>query len=210
MNVRVTRRATVLVAAAVGFVVFYLLVSVVSSALASSALPLPNDAASKTRDWYADNQLAATAASVLQLLSVCCLAVFGAVLTNARWPRVLAFAAAGAMAVSCVLSWSLAAVAPSASVATVSVLRTANFIAGGTAHVVLLGIFALMASRSSDFGRPIKVFAIVAAVVAVLSLSSLVWFNGSVFILVGRLLCMAWVVCAAVSAAWKASRSVAG
>lgn len=204
---RSTRSAMVLSAAALGFVVFYVLVDVVSSPLATSALPLPNDPASKTRDWYATNQLAAVTAGVLQLLSVSCLAAFGGVLASGRRVRALAFAAAGMMAVSCVSSWILAAVAPTASVPTVATLRSVSFIAGGTAHVFLLGAFVLTASLMPGFGKPMRVFAIVAAVVAVVSLSSLVWFNGSAFILLGRLLCMAWVVSAAVRVVWVSRRS---
>jgi hypothetical protein len=35
---------------------------------------------------------------------------------------------------------------------------------------------------------------------AIVSVTSLVWFQGAAFILLGRLLCMVWVIAAAVSA----------
>jgi hypothetical protein len=101
------------------------------------------------------------------------------------------------MVVSSVTSFVLAAIAPSASLDTVGVLRSVSFISGGTAHVATLGVFVLIASRT--FSKPVRVFGIVAAVPAIASLVSLVWFNGSVLILLGRLLCMVWTIAAAVS-----------
>jgi hypothetical protein len=77
------------------------------------------------------------------------------------------------------------------------VLRSVNFISGGTAHVATLGLFILLASRT--FSKPVRVFGIVAAVPAIASLVSLVWFNGAALILLGRLLGMVWTIAAAVS-----------
>jgi len=211
-----TRRGVALIAAGVGFVVLYLLVTVLSSAVASSALPLPDDPAEEVRDWFAHNQFAAVLTGGLQVLSVGCLVAFAVLFAGtarpsaevaaARRARLWALAAAGLMALSSVLGWILAGVASSASVGTVSVLRTANFIAGGTAHVFVLGVFVLLASRVPGFGRPVRVFGYVAAVVSVLSLVSLVWYIGAVFILLGRLLCMAWVISAAVSTTRKLAK----
>jgi hypothetical protein len=65
--------------------------------------------------------------------------------------------------------------------------------------VFALGVFVLLASRTPGFGKPVRVLAYVAAVPALLSVVSLVWFQGAVFILLGRLLCMVWAVSAAVS-----------
>ena len=72
--------------------------------------------------------------------------------------------------------------------------------------MVALGIFVLLASRIPGLGKRIRVFAYVAAVPALVSVVSLVWFNGSVFILLGRLLCMIWIVIAAVSVSRRLSR----
>ena len=99
---------------------------------------------------------------VLQVLSVGCVAAFAARFAGtaraavARRARIWAFAATGLMVLSSVLGWTLAGVAPSASAATISVLRTANFTAGGTAHVLVLGIFVLLAARVRGFGRPVR------------------------------------------------------
>jgi hypothetical protein len=93
----------------------------------------------------------------------------------------------------------LAAVASGASLGAVAVLREANFIGGGTAHVVALGLFAFLTSREGGFGRPVRVLSGVALVACMLSLSSLFVYQGAAFILLGRLLCMVWATVAAMS-----------
>jgi hypothetical protein len=102
--------------------------------------------------------------------------------------------------VTSLLGWLLAAVAGDASLTTVDALRTANFVTGGTAHVVALGIYVLIAARIPGFGKAVRVFGVVAAVPAIASLVSLIWFQGAALILLGRLLCMAWTISAAVGA----------
>lgn len=196
------------IAAAAGFLVFYLMTAFLPN-LASSPLPLPNDPAEQARAWYAENGVPAVLTGVAQVLSVVCLGVFviGLVAvsrtadqrTAARAARPWGLAAVVLMMLSSVLGWLLTAVAANASLTTVSALRTANFVTGGTAHVLVLGIFVLLAARIPGFGKTVRVFAYVAAVPALVSVVSLVWFNGSVFILLGRLLCMIWIVVAAVS-----------
>ncbi len=57
----------------------------------------------------------------------------------------------------------------------------------------------MLAYRMPGFGKPIPVLGYVAAVPAVLSVVSLVWFQSAAFILLGRLLCMIWTISAAVS-----------
>ncbi len=204
-----TRRGYGLIAAAAVFVLLYLATDFVTPSLASSSLPLPNDPVGEARAWFADNQLAAVMMGVTQLLSVLGLAAFATGLPGvagtraqtevAERARPWGLLAVALMMLSSVLAWLLAALAPSASVDTVSMLRTANFIAGGTAHVLALGIFVWLASRMPGFGKPVRVLAWVAVVPAVLSLTSLLFFQGAAFILVGRLLCMIWTVSAAVS-----------
>ena len=197
--------AGTLVASALGFVAFYLANDLVTPNFASSALPLPNASGSVVKEWFATNQAAAILSALLQVLSVACLAVFAVRLralepTNAlqRIVRV-AFAATGMMVVSSGYGLALAALAPTASVGTVEVLRSANFIAGGTAHVVALGLFAMLASRAAGVTKPLRVLAYVVFGVAVLSLSSLVVFQGAAFILLARLLGMVWVISVAAS-----------
>jgi hypothetical protein len=204
-----------LIAAATGFLVLYLATAFLPN-LASSPMPLPDDPAEQARAWYAENGLTASLTGVAQFLSVLCLGVFVVGLvaasrtspqrTAARMARPWGLAAAALMIVSSVLGWLLAAVAADASLSAVTALRTANFVTGGTLHVLALGIFVLLASRIPRFGKPVRVFAYVAAVPALVSVVSLVWFNGSVFILLGRLLCMIWIVVAAVSVNRRLSR----
>ena len=204
-----TRRGYGLIAAAAVFVLLYLATDFVTPNLASSSLPLPNDPVGEARAWFADNQLAAVMMGVTQFLSVLGLAAFAAGLPGvagtpaqaeaAERARPWGLLAAALMMLSSVLACLLAALAPTASVDTVSMLRTSNFIAGGTAHVLALGIFVWLASRMPGFGKPVRVLAWVAVVPAVLSLSSLIFFQGAAFILLGRLLCMIWTVSAAVS-----------
>jgi hypothetical protein len=178
----------------------------VTRLFAASALPLPNDPASHVRDWFADNQLAAIVMSASQAVSVLFLAAFVLLL---RVPRARPFGlfAVGLMLVSSACAWTLAAVAPEASLDTVDLLRTSNFVTGGTAHVLTLGLFAFVASRTRGFGRPVRILATVALVVCVLSLSSLLVFEGAAFILLGRLLCMVWAICAAVSVILRRHRT---
>lgn len=197
------------IAAACGFALFFVIGILVTPTLASSALPLPNAPADEARTWFVENQLAAIMTGVLQVLSGAWLAVFVtrvkriactpeqmvAVSRATPWGLV----AVALVVLSSVFAWVLVALAPTASVETVAMLRTANFISGGTGHVVTLGVFALLASRIPGMTQLVRVLAYVAAVPAVLSLSPLIAFQGASFVLVGRLLCMIWIIAAAVS-----------
>jgi hypothetical protein len=201
---------------AVGFLVLYLSNDLVVANLAASTLPLPNAPAAQAQHWFADNPSAAVMTGICQLLSVSCLAAFAVTLRRAtatadqraaaRKATPWALIAVAGMALSSLLSWLLAAFAGSSSLSTVAGLRTASFIAGGTAHVAALGIFVLLASRIPEFGKAVRVFGVVAAVPAIASLVSLVWFQGAALILLGRLLCMIWTISAAVSATRRISR----
>jgi hypothetical protein len=191
-----------LLAASLGFILFYLAVDNLGGLFAHTKLPLPNSAAVDAQAWYMQNGLSAVVSAALQLLSVLCLGAFAATLRRAgriadkqvRW----AYLAVGMMVVSCVLSWLMAAFAGSVSADTVGVLRTANFITGGTAHVAALGVFVLLTSKAGGFGKGIRVFAWVAFVPAVASVISLVIFQGAALILLGRVLCMIWTLSAAI------------
>lgn len=186
-----SRTGRTVLAAALGFVAFYFATDFVAPNLATSAPPLPDDPVRAVGDWYAENQLAAVMIGVSQFLSVCCLGAFALGLPRAarsdaqhdslRRARTWGLVAMALMMLSSVLGWLLAATAPTTS------LDTA------------LGIFVWLASRTSGFGAPVRGLATVAAVVAVLSLASLLWFYASAFILLGRLLCMLWTICAAAS-----------
>ncbi len=107
---------------------------------------------------------------------------------------------------SSTLSWVLTASAAGLSPDTVGVLRTAGFIAGGTAHVAFLGLFALATSRIPGMSKPVRISAIVLAVIAVGSLVSIGVYYAAILILAGRLLGMIWCVVAAISLARRAKR----
>lgn len=119
------------------------------------------------RDWYADNQLAAAMIGVSQMLSVCCLGAFAVLLPGTarssaqtatlRRARRWGLVAMALMMLSSVLGWLLAAIASDAALGAVSVLRTANFVAGGPAHVATLAIFVWLASRTPGFGKPVRI-----------------------------------------------------
>lgn len=184
--------------AAVGFVVAYFATEFVVSGVATSGLPLPTDPSQEARDWFATNQLAAVLMGLCQAVSVLFLGWFVAVVGTRR-SRLWGFAGVALMLLSSVCAWLLAMLAPSASLDTVELLRDANFITGGTAHVVALGAFAFLTSREGGFGKAVRVLSAVAVVVCVLSLSSLFVWQAAAFILLGRLLCMVWTISAAVS-----------
>jgi hypothetical protein len=202
-------RGLTLVVAALGFVGFYLSTEVALGSLASTSLPLPTDPVAHARDWFASNQQAAVVMGLLQVLSVACLATFVWALhdsmsttaqrTATARARPWGWLAVGLMVASSALAWLMAALAPTSSLDTVAVLRTANFIAGGTGHVLALGVFAVLAGRVPGMTRPLRVLGYVAAVPAVLSLLSLVVWQAAAFILLGRLVCMVWTISAAIS-----------
>lgn len=209
------RGGPTLILAAVGFVLLYLSADFIAPTLASSALPLPNAPLEEARAWFTENQLAAVVLGACQFLSVSALAVFVTRLKRLAGPPQHAaaaratpwgLAAVGLMMLASVFMWLLAALAPSATLGAVSALRTANFVAGGTAHVIALGIFVVLASRIPGMSKPIRVLGYVAATPAVLSVVSLVWFQGAAFILLGRLLCMIWTISAAVSVTRRLSK----
>jgi hypothetical protein len=199
-----------LILPAAAFFLLYLSVDFIAPNFASSSLPLPNSPAAEARAWFAENPLAASLTGILQLASVLALAAFVVALGRVAGPgyraRTAGLVAVACMAVSSVLAWVLAAVAPSVSDGVAGALRTANFIAGGTAHVVALGVFVLLAARLPEFGRGMRVFAWIAAVPALASVISLFIFEGAALILLGRLLCMVWVIAAAIAATVRIGR----
>lgn len=183
---------------AVGFVLAYFATEVLVSGTATAALPLPNSSSAAVREWFTDNPLAAVLMGASQGVSVLFLAAYvGAV--GSRRSRPWGFAAVALMLLSSVCAWVLAVVAPTASLGITELLRDTNFVTGGTAHVLTLALFVALTARDTGYGRPLRLLGLVALTAGVLSLSSLVVFEGAAFILLGRLLCMVWVVGAAVS-----------
>lgn len=203
-------RAVPALVGAAGFVSVYLISGPISSSFATSAAPQPNVSGEETRAWLLENGTASAAQALLMVASVAFLALFvGAVaaITRSadgparRWSIAAGSAAVAGIVVSAVLSLVLGGLAAGLSPDAIVAFRTANFIAGGTAHVALLGLFALAASRIPGMSKPVRIFAIVVAVIAVGSLASLAFYYASVLILAGRLLGMIWCVFAAISLA---------
>jgi hypothetical protein len=200
---------------AAGFALTYLVSGPISATFASAPAPQPNASGEVTRAWAIENATAGAIQAAIMVASVVFLAVFVravAMITRrvggpARRAAIGAgVAAVAAMVVSSTLSWVLSAAAAQMTPDTVGLLRTAGFIAGGTAHVAFLGLFALAASRIPGMSKPVRITAIVLAVIAVGSLVSLGVYYASILILAGRLLGMAWCVFAAISLARRARR----
>jgi hypothetical protein len=196
------------VLAAIGFLCAYLAVGPVSGAFADGELPLPGSPASDVAAFYAANPTAVAITAGLQIVSVACFAVFVDGLApalraaGAAWLPPVGYLSTGAMVVSSALSGTLAVLAPSASDATVTVLRQASFYAGGVANVVLLGLFvfgsALVLGRERLLGTPSRWFGFVAGTLAMLSVLSLAIYYANLFLPVGRVLSMAWTIVAAI------------
>lgn len=197
---RVTRPSA-LVAAPLGFLIAYLVVSPVSDALADRPLPLPGTGPSDVAAYFAANPAAVAASALLQVASVACLAVFIAALApvlrgagpeGARVP-LLGYVAVAAIVVSSLLAGAAAVVA-SRSAGVTYVLREASFYAGGVAHVVTLGAFvlgaALILGRRELIGAASRWSGYVAGALAMLSIVSLGVYYASVLLPVGRVLSM--------------------
>lgn len=193
-------------AGAIAFVGAFVAINVVQST-ASTPLPMPNAPDAEVYRYLTDNTVTVGLNAAVLLLSACALAVYVRSTRRAvplshdprsLWGHRAGMIAVVAMAVAGGLGFVLALAAGQLSVDTAVALRQANFIAGGVAHVAFLGGYVGLTSRAYP-SRGIRVFGIVAMVPALLSLTSLVVFAGSVFILIGRLLCMAWIITAAVA-----------
>jgi hypothetical protein len=193
------------------FLVAYLAVSPVQSALSDRAAPLPDDPAGELLAYVRANPEATIAVAALQALSVLGFLVFlRAVLPALRAanPTVAQrLGAAGvvsvaAMLVSSALAFVVASVAPSASADSVADLRMASFYAGGVANVATLGLFvygaARVLARSGEIGRRTMWVGYVAGTLAMLSVLSLAFYYANAFLPIGRILSMVWTVVAAI------------
>ena len=78
----------------------------------------------------------------------------------------------------------------------VGTLRSLNFLTGGVAHVVSLGLFvgatSIAALRAGALPRWILWLGLVAAALSILSLASLIWFPATILLPLGRLLSLIW------------------
>jgi hypothetical protein len=99
---------------------------------------------------------------------------------------------------SALLGWVLALTAAGLGLDLVGTLRDLNFLIGGTLHVAALGVFvgagSIAASRARTLPGWIPRLGIAAAVLSILSPTSLLWFPASILIPLGRLLAFVWIV----------------
>ncbi len=189
------------------FLVCFLAVTVVGTALQDGPMTLPNAPVDQQARFLAANTATSMVTGALQALSAVGLAVVvaGPVThirsrgTRRRLPSLIGVVAVAALLVSAVLSIVLGVIAPTAAADVVAAVRSVSFVTGGVVHVVVLGLFVAAVSRQPGWARPVTVLGVVAAGAAVLSLVSTVWFPASVLLPIGRLLCMAWAVAAGVS-----------
>ena len=198
-----TRSVTALIAA-LAFLIFYLLVSPVAGAIAP--LPLPDAPTDEVVAYFTEHGTASVVTGGLQLLSVAGLAVFLWAIrchgpqTRARdlcmssgWIAIAAMGLSGAIAIGLPLVVSVL------SPGGVEVARQASFVAGGVVHVVALGAAALTIGLWRSWSRPVRVTAWIAAVPALLSVTSVFWYYASILLPAGRLLTMTAFIVAGVS-----------
>ena len=149
---------------AAGFALSYFASDPISSSFATGPAPQPNVSGDLSRAWLLENATAGAVQAAIMVVSVAFLALFVSAVAmitqrvggGARRAAIGAgIAAVVAMVVSSGLSWVLSASAASLTPDTVAVLRTAGFIAGGTAHVAFLGLFALATSRIPGMSKPV-------------------------------------------------------
>ena len=210
---RPARSAATALGGALAFVACYL----VAGRVATAPLPLPGAPAEQVYAYMTGNAPAVALTALCQLASVAGLLVFVLAARRALGPagddrrvrqgQVVGVVAVLLMVVSSALGLVLAATASTLSVDTVVALRTANFLSGGVAHVMSLGVFVGL-TRTAFPGRGIRVLGVIAAVPALLSVVSLAWFYASVLILLGRLLCMVWTVAAGVALVRRARGAI--
>ncbi|GAA5129215.1 hypothetical protein [Pseudonocardia adelaidensis] len=191
---------------AVVFVVFYLLLDVVHGALTTLPRPLPNAADAEVYRYLTQETAAVAANAAVLLCSAGGLLVFVLAIrrvlsiravTPVRRGHVFGLLAVVALVLSALLSLVLAAGASTMSSGTAASVQYAAFLTGGVLHVFCLGLFVGLTARAFE-SRGVRILSLVAVIPAVLSVISLVWFYGAALILLGRVLCMVWVITAAI------------
>ena len=184
------------------FAAFFIGGGVLSGMLTSASLPLPGAPAAEVARYFTESQTAVLVLGLFQVLSAISLSVFAASVTafarriaGERHALIGLTSVGGAMAalfllVSALLGWALALGASGLGLDLVGTLRNLNFLSGGVAHVVSLGLFvgaaSIAASRTKALPSWISWLGIVQATVAILSLASLIFFPASLLILLGR------------------------
>lgn len=201
---RTKTRGVIALIGALAFLVFYLLVSPVADAIAP--LPLPDAPTAEVYAYFTDHGTASVVTGALQLLSVAGFAVFlCAGRSNAPQSRarctftIFGWIAIIAMVLSCIIAIGLPLVAASMFPQTVEIARQVSFFAGGVVHIMALGAVALTLALWGSWTRPVRVMAWIAAVPALLSATSVLWYYASILLPAGRLLTMIAFIVAGVS-----------
>lgn len=209
-DVRQHRIVTSLLGAGV-FLLFYLAVGPVTSRLQSGPMPLPGAPQDQVYAYLTSSAGASIATGVLQGLSVLGLVLViaspilrvtptGGSIASARRASIATIGGVAviAMLVTVGLSIAMGVMAPTAAPETLVTMRNVVFISGGVVHVVALGLFVGLLSLLPGWPRSVTILGVVAAILAVLSIASTVWFYASILLPVGRLLCMLWLVLAGI------------
>lgn len=199
------RPAVLALVGAIAFPAFYLAMDTVGG---GPPLPMPDAPAAEVYAYVVNNGSSMALTGLVHLLSVAGLFVFilsamRLLATQADAPRVVwanraGMLAALALTVSITLSLFSAVAAPTLGAETVNALRTANFLAGGVIHVMCLGVYVRLTSLAFP-GRGLRVFGLIAAVPALLSVLSLAFYYANALILLGRILCMLWILTAGIT-----------
>jgi hypothetical protein len=182
---------------------------VLTGAVTDTPLPLPDAAPAEVLTYFATETPAVVVSAVCILVSTLGLALFarevGAIARPDPKRTVAGAVAIAALAASGLLGLLLAVLGPAGADSAVLVVRSLNFVTGGVVHVVALGGYvatlSLLRPGSRTFGPGVRRFGAVAAVLAVLSIASVVFYPASILLPVGRLLCMVWTVTAGVALA---------
>jgi hypothetical protein len=211
------------------FALFFILGDVLRGVLANGPfpngpLPLPGAPAAEVARYFAESQTAVLAVGLCQVLSAASLFVF--VAPVAAFTRgvtgdrgALHGLAAGGGVLSTVLllasalfGLELALTVSGLGLGLVNTLRQANFLTGGTLHVASLGVFVGAASiaglRAKSLPWWICWLGIVQATLAILSLTSLVFFPAALLILLGRMLGFVWCIAAGIVLALRGQRGL--
>lgn len=194
------------------FALFFTAGDVFRGVLADGALPLPGASAEAFARYAIENRTAAVVVGVCQVLSALALFSFTVSvtalvrrITDKRNTPISLTATSGVLSavfllVCALLGLLLVAVAPGGNLGLVDGLRQANFLTGGTLHIaslgVLIGATSLAARRAKALPRWLVWLGLVQATIAILSLTSLVFYYANAFILFGRMLGFVWCIAA--------------
>jgi hypothetical protein len=192
------RPAALALLGAIAFPAFYLAMDLVGA----PPLPMPGAPAAEVYSYLVENGSSVVLTGLVQLVSGAGLLAFvrsaRRLLDSSVWAERAGLLAVLMLAVSTAVGLVLAATASSLTADTVNVLRTTSFLAGGVLHVMSLGGYVRLTSLALP-GRGIRVFGLIATVPALLSVTSLAFFQASALILLGRILCMLWIVTAGIT-----------